>query len=1298
MTSRQLAVGHGTLTLFEQTGLVDLFALEQAGVAGVGHFDFAQHLANDDLDVLVVDLHALQTVDVLHLGDDVVGERLDAQETQDVVRIRRAVDDDLAARDVRTLEHRDVAPLRNQLFVLGTVVGSDDHALLALGLLAEADGAGDLCQNERVFRLAGLEQIGDARQTAGDVAGLRGLLRNTRDHVAHAHRRAVFQIDDGARGQVIHGRDLSAGDVQLLALLIHQLDHGALLFGGRAAVLGIGDHQARETGHFIGGARYGDTLDEIAEAHAARHLGDDRMGMRIPVSHDLARLDAVAVVDAQHGAVRHLVTFAFETGLVQHRQFTRTRHHYVVAARVLDNLHVVQADAALGLDLHRVHCRRPRRRAADVEGAHGELGAGLADRLRRDDAHRLADVDLVAPRQIAAVAHGAHAVTGFAGDGRTHHHVIDTQGLQLIDPALVEQGAGGHGHFAAAGHDHVFGDGTAQHALTQRLDHIAAFDQGHLQDAVAGAAVVLGDHEVLRHVHETAGQVTRVGGLERGVGETFTCAVGRDEVLQHVEAFAEVRGDRRLDDGAVGLGHEAAHTGELTDLGRAAAGTRIGHHIIRVERGLLHFLAVGGLDAIRAELLHHRLGHLGVGVRPDVDDLIVALTVGDETRHILVLDLLHLVLGGGDDAVLARRHHHVVDADRHTRTRGVIKARIHQAVREHHGGLEADAAIADVNETRDGFLGQILIDQVEGQALGQQLGQQRATDGGVPRTTHLTYALALVFEHVLDDAHFDARMQGHHAALVGAMHLGDIGERHTRTLGVDAFARHVIKAQHHVLRRHDDGVAVGGRQHVVGRHHHGARLDLRLQRQWHVHGHLVAVEVGVVCGTHQRMQLDRLAFDQHRREGLDAETMQGRRAVEQHRMFADHLFQDVPHLGALALDQLLRRLDGGGEAAVLQLGEDEGLEQLERQQLGQTALMQTQSRTDHDHRSAGIVDALAEQILTEAALLALDHVGQGFQRTAVGTGDGLAATAVVEQRIYGFLQHALFVAHDDVGRIQVEQALQAIVAVDDAAIEVVQIGSREAAAGERHQRAQLGRQYRQHGHHHPLGTVARLDEGLHQLEALGELLDAGLRAGGHDLVTQAHHFFLQVDAGQQLIHCLGAHAGVELVAIFFNGGKILLVGEQLAALELGHARIDHYEGFEIEHALNVTQGHVEQQAHARGQRFQEPDVGDGARELDVAHAFTAHLGQGHFHAAFLADHAAVLEALVLAAQTLVVLHGPEDLGAEQTVALGLEGAVIDGLRLLYLAEGPGTDLVGRGQADADGIEFFYLALLLQNTQ
>src|SRR5690606_8679224 len=123
----------------------------------------------------------------------------------------------------------------------------------------------------------------------------------------------------------------------------------------------------------------------------------------------------------------------------------------------------------------------------------------------------------------------------------------------------------------------------------------------------------------------------------------------------------------------------------------------------------------------------------------------------------------------------------------------------------------------------------------------------------------------------------------------------------------------------------------------------------------------------------------------------------------------------------------------------------------------QAALVQLQLRADDDDRAARIVDALAEQVLAEAALLALQQVGQRLQRALVGAGDDTAAAAVVEQRIDRFLQHALFVAHDDVRRAQLNEALQAVVAVDDAAIEVVEVGGGEAAAIERHQRAQLGR-------------------------------------------------------------------------------------------------------------------------------------------------------------------------------------------------------------------------------------------------
>src|SRR6185312_4511554 len=113
---------------------------------------------------------------------------------------------------------------------------------------------------------------------------------------------------------------------------------------------------------------------------------------------------------------------------------------------------------------------------------------------------------------------------------------------------------------------------------------------------------------------------------------------------------------------------------------------------------------------------------------------------------------------------------------------------------------------------------------------------------------------------------------------------------------------------------------------------------------------------------------------------------------------------------------------------------------------------------------------------------------------------------------------------------------------------------------------------------------------------------------------------------------------------------------------------------------------------------QEPDVGRRARELDVTHALAAHLGLRHLDAALLADDAAVLEALVLAAKTLVVLHGAEDLRAEEPVALRLEGAVVDGLRLLHLAIRPGADHLRRGESDLDRIELLHRRMLLEKLQ
>src|SRR6185437_4180732 len=81
-------------------------------------------------------------------------------------------------------------------------------------------------------------------------------------------------------------------------------------------------------------------------------------------------------------------------------------------------------------------------RATDVEGAHRQLRARLADRLRGDHADRLADVDQPAPREVSAVAHATHAIARATGDWRAHAHLVDALVLEEAHQALIDQRAG----------------------------------------------------------------------------------------------------------------------------------------------------------------------------------------------------------------------------------------------------------------------------------------------------------------------------------------------------------------------------------------------------------------------------------------------------------------------------------------------------------------------------------------------------------------------------------------------------------------------------------------------------------------------------------------------------------------------------------------------------------------------------------------------------------------------------------------------------------------------------------------
>src|SRR5690606_22204065 len=307
--SRDFALGIHAVVLVEQFRTLDLLAGDEAGVAGIDDVHAAQHLADDDLDVLVVDLHALQAVDVLHFVDDIARQALDALQPQDVVRVGRAVDDHLALVHHLAVVHQHLFFLGNQELVADAFQVGDDQALLALGVFAERNRTRDIGQHAGVFGRTCFEQLCNTGQTAGNIARLLRFLWKTRQDFTHGDLLPVTNGNERTDREGDVDRVIGTGNLDVFTRLVDQLDlrthHGLA-----AASLGRDDHQRRQTGDFVELLRNRNAFFDILEADLTGVFGNDRTGQGIPRGQTLASLDGVTVTHGNRSAIRNLVTFA----------------------------------------------------------------------------------------------------------------------------------------------------------------------------------------------------------------------------------------------------------------------------------------------------------------------------------------------------------------------------------------------------------------------------------------------------------------------------------------------------------------------------------------------------------------------------------------------------------------------------------------------------------------------------------------------------------------------------------------------------------------------------------------------------------------------------------------------------------------------------------------------------------------------------------------------------------------------------------------------------------------------------
>src|SRR5262249_37525259 len=154
-----------------------------------------QHLPDDQLDVLVVDLDALALVDLLHLADEVQLGRRRAGERQLVGRVLGALVQwlawlhDLAVRDEQPPGPRPLVRGRIRKLVVLRPLRRVDADLRPAVRRLDLDAPADLGEHRGALRVPRLEDLDDTRKAVrdvrtGDAAGVERPHRQLRARLA----------------------------------------------------------------------------------------------------------------------------------------------------------------------------------------------------------------------------------------------------------------------------------------------------------------------------------------------------------------------------------------------------------------------------------------------------------------------------------------------------------------------------------------------------------------------------------------------------------------------------------------------------------------------------------------------------------------------------------------------------------------------------------------------------------------------------------------------------------------------------------------------------------------------------------------------------------------------------------------------------------------------------------------------------------------------------------------------------------------------------------------------------------
>ena len=410
-----------TVVFVREIEFINKFLLKEDSIAWVVDANLTHHLANDNLEVLIVDLHTLQTVNVLYLINDVLLHGCWTFDCQDIRWCNFTVRQGCASTNSVVLLNKNLTWQRNKILALLTGLRCNNNLTVTTLQFAHSYLTINFRNNSRCWWVTSLKEFLYTWQTTSNTSGAKHRTWNTDKRFTSWDCLSVFNVSDmTAYREVVRSENIA-----VFVLNINSWNN--------IMVFRFDDNTFGHTRCLVGFCLVSSTLDDVVETKFTCILADNNRIKWVPTADNIALLHLVVVLKVQWATIRYVHSCKNNLCIrIDKLNFGKTAHYHLAVNFCVTALvnkrygaQTIKLKFSIVFRLDRGISRSIFGHTTRVEGTKCKLCTRLTDSLCSDNADSLAKMYHFRGSQVATIALATNALLALTGKNRTNFNHLN---------------------------------------------------------------------------------------------------------------------------------------------------------------------------------------------------------------------------------------------------------------------------------------------------------------------------------------------------------------------------------------------------------------------------------------------------------------------------------------------------------------------------------------------------------------------------------------------------------------------------------------------------------------------------------------------------------------------------------------------------------------------------------------------------------------------------------------------------------------------------------------------------------